>query len=135
MATQPADSRPLSPHLQVWRWHATMASSILHRFTGVANYAWVSALAGWIIYAAWSGDAAFSALFSGWSAPIAYLLVFGALISVSYHFFNGIRHLVWDAGFGFEPGTASLISTLNIVAGLIVGGAAFAWFFLAMGGL
>lgn len=135
MASDRADSRPLSPHLQIWRWHPTMATSILHRATGIVNYVWVSALALWITYAAWSGDADFTALLSGWEAVIAYLLIFGALVSIAFHFFNGIRYLFWDSGKGFTPSLASKISLFNIIAGFGVGIAAFVWFLIASGAL
>lgn len=133
MASDRADTRPLSPHLQVWRWHPTMATSILHRATGIVNYVWVSALAVWIIYAAWSGDADFTALLSGWTAIIAWPLILGALVSIAFHFFNGIRFLFWDAGKGFTPAFASAVSIFNIVAGLITGLAAFVWFLFGTG--
>jgi len=126
----------MSPHLQVWKWHPTMASSIFHRASGMVNAAWVAALALWIVYAAWTGEADFSALFTGGglTALIAYLLVLGALVSTSYHFLNGLRHLVWDAGFGFEPGFASAVSWFNLIAGAGLGLGLFAWFAVSVGG-
>jgi succinate dehydrogenase / fumarate reductase, cytochrome b subunit len=89
--------RPLSPHVQVWRWHVTMACSILHRISGVGLYVGALILAGWAIALALGPDA--YADYKGLLASIPgqailFLLTAGAV----YHLVNGIRHLVWDAG-------------------------------------
>jgi succinate dehydrogenase / fumarate reductase, cytochrome b subunit len=93
--------RPLSPHLQVYRWQITNTLSILHRFTGVLLSMGAFVLAAWLIAIA-SGAQAYAgihALFSG----IAFRLLFAALaFAFFYHLANGVRHLFWDAGYGFE---------------------------------
>lgn len=132
MATE-TDPRPLSPHLQVWRWHPTMAASIGHRATGMINAGWVSLLAIWIIAAAWRGGGDFTALFSGGLGWLSHIVVLGALISVSFHFMNGIRHLVYDAGFGFNPRLASALSVAFFIAAAILGVGGFILFVFGMG--
>lgn len=93
--------RPLSPHLQVWKWHVTMATSIFHRVTGVGN-AIGGVLFCWWIMAAASGEDAY-AIFQGFMGTIiGQLILFGFTVSLSYHLLNGIRHLVWDTGAGFS---------------------------------
>lgn len=103
-ATRP-DDRPISPHLQIWRWHITMLSSILHRFTGVALYVAAAGFALWLMAAA-AGPEAYApvdALLSSWFGQIALYL---AVAAAAYHFANGIRHLVFDMGAGLEPSDA-----------------------------
>ncbi len=93
--------RPLSPHLQVYRWQITMALSILHRFTGVALAVGTLLLLWWLIAAA-AGPGAYDVaqnFIGGWFGRV---LLFGWTVALFYHLCNGVRHLVWDAGWGFE---------------------------------
>ena len=93
--------RPLSPHLQVYRPQLTSMLSILHRATGIALSVGVLYLAIWVICAA-SGAGTYEA-FRGFNSSIVGRFVLGGwLFCVFYHLFNGIRHLFWDAGYGFE---------------------------------
>jgi succinate dehydrogenase / fumarate reductase cytochrome b subunit len=96
--------RPLSPHLQVYRWPVSMALSILHRVTGVALGVGTLLLTWWLIAAA-SSDGAFDQAQWFMGSAIGLLLLFGWSAALIFHFFSGIRHLVWDAGFGFDPPT------------------------------
>ena len=93
--------RPLSPHLQVYRWPVSMALSILHRITGVGLGLGTLLLAWWLIAAAVSDDA-FAGVQWFLATPIGMLVLFGWTLALCFHFFSGIRHLVWDAGYGFE---------------------------------
>ncbi len=96
-----ADNRPLSPHLQVYRWQWTMALSILHRMTGVALAIGTLLLVYWLAAAA-SGPEAFETAQTVIGSWIGRLCLFGWTFALFYHLCNGIRHLVWDAGYGFE---------------------------------
>ncbi len=108
--------RPLSPHLQVYRWPVSMAMSILHRVTGVALAIGTLMLTWWLIAAA-SSDPVFDQAQWFLGSPIGLLLLFGWSVALIFHFFSGIRHLVWDAGIGFDApayntsGWAVLIAT------------------------
>jgi len=93
--------RPLSPHIQVYRWPVSMALSILHRATGVALGVGTLLLTWWLVAAAGSDDAFNRAQWFIGSA-IGLLLLFGWTAALVFHFFSGIRHLVWDAGIGFD---------------------------------
>lgn len=99
--------RPLSPHLQVWRWHITMLSSILHRATGFALYATILIAAGWAIALA-SGPFAYASYLGLVGSPLGKLILFGATVSMFFHLANGVRHLMWDAGEGLNPKTADM---------------------------
>ena len=98
--------RPLSPHLQVWRWHITMATSIAHRVTGVALYVGALIAAAWAISLA-SGPEAYATFQGLLGSPIGLLVMFGLTVSFFYHLANGIRHLVWDAGHGYDLKSAN----------------------------
>ncbi|GAN79273.1 succinate dehydrogenase, cytochrome b556 subunit [Acidocella aminolytica] len=93
--------RPLSPHLQVYKPQISSATSIFHRITGVALSVGTILMTLWLICAA-SGDAAFSVIQAFFASWIGMLILFGFTIALFYHFCNGIRHLAWDAGKGFE---------------------------------
>jgi succinate dehydrogenase / fumarate reductase cytochrome b subunit len=124
--------RPMSPHMQVWRWHVTMATSILHRGTGMALYVGVLVLAGWVIALA-SGPGAFDTYRALLGSPLGLLVLFGLTVAFLYHLANGVRHLFWDSGKGFEPKTADMTGWAVIVFGVVA--AVLIWIiaFLSMG--
>lgn len=124
------DKRPLSPHLGVWRWHVTMATSIFHRASGVALYVGAMILTGWIATLA-NGPEAYAAYMALLQSPLGLLVLFGITAAASYHLSNGIRHLVWDAGKGFAPKTSNASGWATIICGAVGGVAVFALAFLA----
>lgn len=89
--------RPLSPHLQVWRWTVTMASSIAQRATGIAQYAGMALLVGWLLAAA-VGEATYTTFMQIMASPIGLLILIGYTLSVMYHTAKGLLHLIWDSG-------------------------------------
>jgi len=93
--------RPLSPHLQVYRPQLTSVLSILHRLTGVFLALGTLLLVWWLVGAA-SGPEAFAAAQGFIGSWLGYLLLLGWSVALFYHLCNGIRHLAWDAGYGFE---------------------------------
>lgn len=107
--------RPLSPHIQIYRWQWTMTLSILHRATGIALAAGTLLLIWWIAAAA-AGPGYFAAAQSFIGSIIGQILLFGWTASLFYHLCNGIRHLMWDAGKGFELGTAHLSAIAVLIA-------------------
>lgn len=98
MATR---ERPLSPHLQVYRWQITMTMSILHRATGVALTIGAFGLAWWLLAVAAGGDA-YAQASACLASPFGQFVLFAFSAALVYHLLNGIRHLLWDAGWGFE---------------------------------
>jgi succinate dehydrogenase / fumarate reductase cytochrome b subunit len=103
--------RPLSPHLQVWRWHITMATSILHRATGVALYVGALIAAAWAISLA-QGPDAYATFKQVMGSPLGRLVMFGLTLSYFYHLANGVRHLVWDTGHGLDVKSANASAVL-----------------------
>jgi len=104
-SSRPIGVRPLSPHLQVWRWHVTLAASILHRAAGVAIYFGILILAGWVL-ALHAGVQAFAAYTGALASTPGLVVLFLITLALLFHLANGVRHLVWDVGFGFAPKTA-----------------------------
>jgi succinate dehydrogenase / fumarate reductase, cytochrome b subunit len=98
--------RPMSPHLSVWRWHVTMATSIAHRATGVALYVGALIAAGWAIALA-KGPEAYAGYQALLGSPLGLIVMFSLTVSFFYHLANGVRHLVWDAGHGFDLKSAN----------------------------
>lgn len=98
MATQ---ERPLSPHLQIYRPQLTSVLSILHRATGVALAVGTLLLTYWLVAAA-AGPAAYKDAQAVIGSMLGQLLLFLWSWSLFYHLCNGIRHLFWDAGYGFD---------------------------------
>jgi succinate dehydrogenase / fumarate reductase cytochrome b subunit len=93
--------RPLSPHLQVYRPQITSVLSILHRATGMALSAGTLLLVWWLVAAA-RGDAAYAGVSGFLRSPLGLLLLFGWTFALWYHFCAGLRHLAWDAGWGYD---------------------------------
>jgi succinate dehydrogenase / fumarate reductase, cytochrome b subunit len=97
--------RPLSPHLQIYKPQISTATSIFHRITGVALSVGLLLMVWWLVAAA-TGPRAFASAQGFVGSPIGLILMFGWTLALWYHFCNGIRHLFWDAGFGYEIKTS-----------------------------
>ena len=93
--------RPLSPHLQVYRWQLTSVLSILHRATGVALSLGTILLVWWLVAAA-EGPEAYAGVQGFLGSWIGLVLLFGWTLALYYHLCNGIRHLCWDTGRGLD---------------------------------
>jgi len=114
-----ATERPLSPHLQIYRWQLTMTLSILHRATGIALAAGtILVIALLLALAAGPGPYAAVRGFCA-SGPGTFLLI-GWSWSLCFHLCNGIRHLAWDAGWGFTIPRAYLTGWTVVVASLLM---------------
>jgi succinate dehydrogenase cytochrome b subunit len=96
-----SDPRPLSPHLQIYRWQLTSVLSILHRVAGLA-LALGAILLVWWLGAAADGPEAYAAIQAFLGSWIGRILLFGWSLALFYHLCNGLRHLWWDSGRGLE---------------------------------
>jgi succinate dehydrogenase / fumarate reductase cytochrome b subunit len=110
-----ASARPLSPHLQVYRWKVTMAMSILHRVTGVGLYLGTVLLVWWLLAAA-TGPAAFETAQWFFGSILGRLILFGYTWALFQHMLGGIRHLIWDTGAGLGPGVRDQIAWATAIA-------------------
>jgi len=111
--------RPLSPHLSVYRWPVTMALSILHRATGLANAVGLFVFAAWLTQAA-SGPEAYECFVDLLGSVPGLLILAGFSFSFFYHLCNGVRHLVWDSGRGFEKRQANASAWIAIVVAVLL---------------
>lgn len=118
------ENRPLSPHLQIYKPQITSMLSILHRITGVALAAGTLLFVWWLIAAA-AGPEAYAGVEGFIGSWIGYIVMIGWSFSLFYHLCNGIRHLFWDAGRGFEIATVERSGWVVVVAS--VGLTAAAW--------
>jgi succinate dehydrogenase / fumarate reductase cytochrome b subunit len=116
-------TRPLSPFMS-YRWQYTMALSILHRVTGCALAVGMALLVYWLVAAAYGAE-----VYAQAQAVFANPLVRSVLVVFSfsffYHLLNGVRHLVWDTGHGFEKKTARASGWIAFLGALAL--TAFFW--------
>ncbi|MFQ5562007.1 MAG: succinate dehydrogenase, cytochrome b556 subunit [Parvularculaceae bacterium] len=117
MAEGARDSRPLSPHLQIWGWTVTMAASILTRVTGFALYGGLALLALWVFSAA-SSPKLFGLVSGVLVSPVGIAILFGFGWALIFHALNGLRHLYWDTGRGLDLPTARGTSYLILAGSL-----------------
>lgn len=122
MNSQP--NRPLSPHLQIYRWQISMLTSIAHRASGILLSVGSLFLAIWLVSAANGPDAyaAVNGLAASWFGQ---LIMFLWSFALFYHLCNGVRHLVWDVGVGLDLETARLSGfvAIGVAAALTI----FVW--------
>lgn len=115
----PPRPQPLSPHLDVYRFALTMAMSIMHRITGIANYAGTLLLAAWLLAAA-LGEGPLqtvNALFGSWPGQ---LVLFGYTWSLFHHMLGGIKHFVWDFVQAFDPVGREILVRLQVAGSLLL---------------
>ena len=122
-------ARPLSPHLQIYRWPLGMAMSIMHRISGAALAVGTLAVV-WTLAAAAAGPQAWDTLQSVVKSPVGMLALFGWSLALFYHMLNGLRHLVWDTGRLFNVKSANAAGLLI----LVTAAALTAAFWLCVGG-
>ena len=130
MTTQ---NRPLSPHLQVYRPQLTSMLSITHRLTGVALAAGTFLLVWWLVAAA-TGPEAYATAQVAISSVIGRLLLFGWTLALFYHLCNGIRHLFWDAGYGYELKSAYASGWAVMAGSVALTLLAWIWGYAALAG-
>jgi succinate dehydrogenase / fumarate reductase cytochrome b subunit len=131
--TKAPAERPLSPHILIYRWPLPMAMSIAHRITGAGLYVGTLLVAWWLLAAA-AGPNAYGTVAGFMASIFGRLILFGYTWALVHHMLGGIRHLIWDLGYGFAAkerewlahatwiGSASLTLILWAVGYLVMGG-------------
>lgn len=127
MSSPAKHTRPLSPFMS-YRWQYTMALSFLHRATGCALSVGLLLLVYWLAAAA-SGAQAYEKAQQVFAHPLIRLAVVAFSFSFFYHLMNGVRHLVWDAGYGFEKATARKSGWIAFLGAIVL--TAFFWFLVS----
>jgi succinate dehydrogenase / fumarate reductase cytochrome b subunit len=119
MADVNRGNRPLSPHLSVYKPEWTMVLSITHRITGV-GLTLGAALVSWWLLAAATSPAYFALVDGLMTSWIGNLVLLGSAFALWYHTANGVRHLVWDAGFGFDLKDAEMSGKAVVAAAAVL---------------
>jgi succinate dehydrogenase / fumarate reductase, cytochrome b subunit len=119
MQSSSRSGRPLSPHLQVYRWQYTMALSILHRATGCALSFGLLLFVYWLVALA-AGERAYADALSVFGHPLMKLVLGGLSFAFFYHLMNGVRHLTWDTGHGLERKSARRSGWIAFIGSLLL---------------
>jgi len=112
-------NRPLSPHLQVYRWPLTMAMSIAHRVTGAGLYVGMLLLAWWLSAAA-GGEAYFNFVNRVFGSWLGLIVLFGFTLALVHHMLGGLRHFIWDFGYGLGKPARDRLALANIVLSVAI---------------
>lgn len=115
----PARARPLSPHLSVYRWTMTMAMSIAHRVTGGALYVGTILLA-WYLIALSMDESAFGVVSGFLNSIIGRIILFGFTWALIHHALGGVRHAVWDTGYGMEKPMRDQLAWATLIGGVVL---------------
>ena len=111
------NQNPLSPHLQIYRWHISSLLSITHRISGVVNLFSLILIFFWLIVLS-LGESNYELFLLVINSFIGKFILIGFTWSMSFHILSGIRHLVWDMGYGFEIKTANISGIIVIIFSL-----------------
>ena len=111
------DTRPMSPHLQVWKWHPTMMSSILHRAGAIMSYFALLLVAVGLVVLALTGSLPLEGLIFG---PLGAIGLFLFLFGFIFMAFAQLRHAIWNRGVMFDPNRNNLYSLLMIGAAVLL---------------
>ena len=110
---------PLSPHLQIYKWHISSLLSIIHRISGVINLLALILIFFWLIFLS-LGENNYQSFLLIINSFIGKFILIGFTWSMSFHLLSGIRHLVWDLGYGFEIKTANITGAIVIISSLVL---------------
>jgi len=125
--------RPLSPHLQIYSPMLTMMMSIVHRVTGGALYVGTLLLVWWLVAAA-AGPAAYADFEWFIGSIIGRLILFGYTWALIHHMLGGIRHLIWDNGYGFGPEEREWLVRAGLIGSIVLTVLLWVVGYLVMGG-
>ncbi len=113
------NQNPISPHLQIYRWHISSLLSITHRIVGIINLLSLIFIFFWLLILSF-GESNYELFLSAINSFFGKVILIGFTWSMSFHILSGIRHLVWDMGYGFEIKTANISGILVIIFSLIL---------------
>ena len=112
-------NNPLSPHLQIYRWHVSSLLSITHRIVGVINIIAVTFICAWILSLLF-GESSYELIYMLLNSFLGKFLVIFLCWSFSFHILNEIRHLFWDLGYGFDLKVAKITGILTFFGSFIL---------------
>ena len=112
-------NNPLSPHLQIYRWHISSLLSITHRISGVVNLLALILIFFWLVVLS-LGQSNYELFLLIINSFFGKFILIGFTWSMSFHLLSGIRHLIWDLGYGFEIKIANISGIIVIISSLIL---------------
>ena len=110
---------PVSPHLQIYRWHISSLLSITHRISGVINLLALILIFFWLLGLSF-GESNYELFLLIINSFFGKFILIGFTWSMSFHILSGIRHLAWDWGYGFEIKTANISGIIVIICSLVL---------------
>ena len=112
------NQNPLSPHLQIYRWHISSLLSITHRISGVINLLALILIFFWLLVLS-LGESNYELFLLIINSFFGKFILIGFTWSMIFHLLSGIRHLAWDLGYGFEIKTANISGIIVIIFSLV----------------
>ena len=112
-------NNPLSPHLQIYRWQVSSLLSITHRISGVINLLALILIFFWLLVLSF-GESNYESFLLIINSFFGKFILIGFTWSMSFHLLSGIRHLVWDLGYGFELKTANISGIIVVIFSLVL---------------
>ena len=113
------EKNPLSPHLQIYRWHLSMILSITHRIIGVVNSIAIILICLWTISLLF-GEENYEIIKILFQSLFGKLLITSLSWSFSFHILSEIRHLIWDLGYGFDLKISKITGIITIIGSLVL---------------
>ena len=110
---------PVSPHLQIYRWHISSLLSIIHRISGVINLLALILIFFWLLSLSF-GESNYELFLLIINSFFGKFILIGFTWSMSFHILSGIRHVAWDLGYGFEIKTANISGIIVIICSLVL---------------
>ena len=110
---------PLSPHLQIYRWHISSLLSIIHRISGIINLLALILIFFWLLFLS-LGENNYELFLLTINSFFGKFILIGFTWSMSFHLLSGIRHLAWDLGYGYEIKTANISGIIVIISSLVL---------------
>ena len=110
---------PLSPHLQIYRWHISSLLSITHRISGIINLLALILIFFWLIVLSF-GESNYELFLLIINSFFGKFILIGFTWSMIFHILSGARHLAWDLGYGFEIKTANISGAVVIILSLLL---------------
>ena len=112
-------NNPLSPHLQIYRWHISSLLSITHRIVGIINLLALISIFSWLLVLSF-GESHYELFLLIINSFFGKCILIGFTWSMSFHLLSGLRHLAWDLGYGYEIKTANISGIIVIIFSLIL---------------
>jgi succinate dehydrogenase / fumarate reductase cytochrome b subunit len=113
------EKNPLSPHLQIYKWHLSMILSIAHRIIGIVNSVAIILICLWTIFLIF-GEENYEIIKILFQSFFGKLLIISLSWSFSFHMLSEIRHLIWDLGYGFDLKISKITGIITIIGSLVL---------------